>query len=150
LDEDYKETKEQILNQISSASSLTLVTDESTNVCINRIINYSVVTSNSDSIYWKTVEAPVAALTSVKLAEGVVDTAKEITNGNTKQFRALATDTCPRMLALHDIVCTLPRMEHIFIVLCNSHSLQLLISDILSLPSVKGFWKLTLNIANGI
>jgi hypothetical protein len=59
----------------------------------------------------------------VKLAEGIVNAAKEITNGNTKQFGALAIDICPRMLALHDIVGTLPKMKHVFTVLCNSHSL---------------------------
>lgn len=37
-----------------------------------------------------------------------------------------------------------------FTVLYNSHSLQLLIGDILTLPSIEEFWKLTSNIANGL
>jgi len=103
------------------------------------MINYLIVTSNSDSIYWKTVEAPAKALTALKLAEGVINTAKEITNGNTNRFGALATNTCPGMLALHNIIHTAPKTKHMFTVLCNSHSLQLLISDILSLPGIKDF-----------
>jgi hypothetical protein len=96
------------------------------------------------------VEAPATALTSSKLAEGVVDVAKEITNGNTNRIGALAIDTCPSMLALHEILSTIPGMGHMFAVLRNSHSLKLLISDILSLSGIKEFWKSTSNIANGI
>jgi hypothetical protein len=150
LQEDFKQTKLPIVSLLSKSHSMTLITDESTNVCLNRMINYSVVTEDGDSIYWKTVEAPAAALTSQRLAEGVVDTASEITNGDIQRIRALATDTCPRMLAVHDIIHTIPKTKHMFTVLCTSHSLQLLISDILSLPSVEEFWKLTLSIAHGI
>jgi hypothetical protein len=109
-----------------------------------------VVTEDSNSIYWKTIEGLVGALTSQKLAEGVVNTAIEITNGDTNRIGVLTTDTCPGMIALHNVLHADPKTKHMLTIFCNSHSLQLLIDDILTLPGIEEFWKLTANTANGL
>jgi hypothetical protein len=51
LEADYEQVKKPILQLLSKSPSLTLVIDESTNVCINRMINYSVVIEDGNSIY---------------------------------------------------------------------------------------------------
>jgi hypothetical protein len=122
LEKEYNDMEKQIVHKLRSSDNLTLVTNESTNVCINRMINYSVVTSNGDLFYYKTKEAPIGALTAQKLAEGIVDTTTEITNRDTKRIRAVATDTCPQMLATHNILYTIPATAHMFTILCNLHS----------------------------
>jgi hypothetical protein len=87
------------------------------------MINYSIVTDNGDSIYYKTIKAPLTTLTAQKLVDSVIKTILDITSGNTTQITAIATDTCPQMLALHNIIYTIPETKHMFTVLCNSHSL---------------------------
>jgi len=50
LEKEYNDIEKQIVHKLRSSDNLTLVTDESTNVCINKMINYLVVTSNGDFI----------------------------------------------------------------------------------------------------
>jgi hypothetical protein len=55
------------------------VTDESTNISSNRIINTSAVTNNSDSFYILNVEAPLGKIGADELAEHSITTARKIT-----------------------------------------------------------------------
>jgi hypothetical protein len=51
LEADYEKTKQLVLYLLSKSYSLTLVTNEFTNICLNRIIDYSVVIEDGNSIY---------------------------------------------------------------------------------------------------
>jgi hypothetical protein len=115
--------EKQIVHKLRSSDNLTLVTNKSTNVCINRIINYLVVISNSNLFYYKTRKALIRALTVQKLIKDIVNTTTEITNKDTKQFRAVTTNTYPQMLITYDILYTILVTAYMFTILCNSHSL---------------------------
>jgi len=87
------------------------------------MINYFIVTNNSDSIYYKIIKAPLTTLTARKLADSVIKTILDIISRNTTQIIAIATDTCLQMLAFYNIIYTTPKTKHMFTILCNSHSL---------------------------
>jgi len=74
LQESYNECQKDVANQLSHSNLLTLTTDESTNVSSNKIINYYVTTSNSDSFFIKSVEALVGTLSAKVVLDGIVET----------------------------------------------------------------------------
>lgn len=53
--------------------------------------------------------------------------------GKLWRINSLTTDTCNLILALWKFLKKDPRLEHIFCAQCDSHGIQLLIKDILSI-----------------
>jgi hypothetical protein len=58
---------------------LNLVTNKSTNISSNKIINTSAITNNSDCFYILNIKAGPSKLRAKELANIAVDTAKKIT-----------------------------------------------------------------------
>lgn len=57
----------------------------------------------------------------------------QATEGKLWRVNSLTTDICNLMHALWKILKKNPRLEHIFYAPCDSHGIQLLIKDILSI-----------------
>ena len=127
---------------------LSLVTDESTDISQNRLINTSVVTPDGLSYTWDTLEAKEGAQTSEVLFEELLGTATDITDGRLSQIVSLSTDTCGTMRSLWKIVSKHPQTKMWITIPCDSHGIQLLIKDILMIPPIEKFWKLASNIVN--
>src|ERR1700722_3760008 len=136
LDECYDSTKQDVSQELSSSSSLSLVIDESTNISKNRIINTSVVLPSSKSFYWSNIEANVGKMGAEELTDHIIKTAKDITNTQLSKIVSITTDTCSTMEALRRILKKTLGLEHILTIPCDSHGLQLLIKDILQRPSI--------------
>jgi hypothetical protein len=66
-----------------------------------------------------------------------VKVGKELTKGQLWRIISLATDTCPTNQNVWIHLSNHPKMKHVITVPCDSHSLQLLIKDLLTLvPSI--------------
>jgi hypothetical protein len=63
--------------------------------------------------------------------EDIVKVVNELLKGSLSKITLVATDTCLTNQKVWNILSNRPDTRHIFMVLCNSHSLQLLIKDLL-------------------
>jgi Protein of unknown function (DUF 659) len=140
LDNVYKDVKGEVELKLRSSPYLCLVTDESTDIGSNRIINTSVVTSTAESFYWSNIEAQEGAMGAKELAVHAVKMAKEVTHNDLSKWASTTTDTCSTMLAFQVEFEQNPETNHVIPVPCDSHGLQLLIQDILLRPGVKIHW----------
>ena len=59
----------------------------------------------------------------------------EISNGNNLRINSLSTDTCDTMRKNWRCSRQSPEFKHVFFIPCDSHSLQLLLKDILKLST---------------
>jgi hypothetical protein len=120
------------VDTVQESSALSLVTDESTDVSLNRLVNYSFLTPDGSSFYWKTVDTKAKTQSAEQIAEDAVDATEEISNRDLSKFVSFATDTCLTNQKVWRLLSTYPKTKHIFTIPCDSHSLQLLIKDLLT------------------
>ena len=118
---------------------LSLVTDESTDISQNRLINTSVVTPNGLSYTWDTLEAKEGAQTLEVLFEELLGTATNITNRQLSQIVSLSTNTCGTIRSLWKIASKHSQTKTWITIPCNSYRIQLLIKDILIIPPIEKF-----------
>src|SRR6266496_4874924 len=57
-----------------------------------------------------------------------------LSNSDLNRINSISTDTCPTMFAMHDILRESPELRHVFFIPCDSHGLQLLCKDLLTIP----------------
>jgi hypothetical protein len=133
----HKNMKEKVKLVLSSSSSLCVVTDESTNIANHRIINTSIVTESGVSIYHSNKEADEGKMGAKELAAHTVEEAKDITDGDLSKWTAVTSDTCTTMRAFGGVLGKTLEAAHVIPVLCDSHGLQLIIKDLLKLPTIK-------------
>lgn len=100
LEEAFTKVEEQVNYQLRSSPFLNLITDESTDISGNRIINTSITTTTGDSFYISNLEAKAARLGAEELAEHTITIAKQVTNGNLSKISSITTDTCSTMRLL--------------------------------------------------
>lgn len=131
LDEVYTNVKEEVKSKLRSSPYLCLVTDESTNIATNRVINTSVVTHNAESFYQSNIEAKEGTIGAKELVAYTIGQAKEITKGDLLRQALTTTDTYSTMKAFSIEFEHNPKTKHVIPIPCNSYSLQLLIQDIL-------------------
>ena len=60
-----------------------------------------------------------------------------ISKGQLERINSLSTDTSDTMFSIHRRLAQYPELKHIFFIPCDSHGLQLLIKNVLGLPSFK-------------
>lgn len=60
-----------------------------------------------------------------------------ITNNDISRINSIATDTCDTMLAMGKQLQLSDQFRHVFFIPCDSHSIQLLVKDILTIPRLK-------------
>jgi len=137
LTQAYENIQKKVKPVLSSSSSLCIVTDESTDIANHRIINTSIVTDSGVSIYHSNKEAEEGKMGAEELAAHTVEEAKDITGGDLSKWTAVTSDTCATMRAFGEVLAKIPEAAHVIPVLCDSHGLQLIIKDLLKLPSIK-------------
>jgi hypothetical protein len=139
----YNETFRDVLAAIKLSDSINISTDESSTSAKDRVINYSIVTSTGKSFCMKLEEVPIGTSSAERQADwlnGAIDTLeigfqKEYgPHAKLPRLNSVATDTCSTMRCLWRILSTKPRFKSAFFVPCDSHGLQLLIKDIVTLP----------------
>lgn len=140
--------EDQVNYQLRVSPFLNIITDESTDISGNRIINTSMITTSGDCFYISNLEAKAGRLGAEELAEHTVAIAKQVTNGNLSKVSSITTDTCSTMRLLWKRLENQPDMKHIFTVPCDSHGLQLIFKDLLQQPVIKQYWTLASTIVN--
>jgi len=93
LESVYNDTKADV-EEIAKDQELGLVTDESTDVSLNRLANYSFLTLDGSSFYWKTKDSKEETQNAAHIVEDAIAVAKEITNRDLSKWISFATDTC--------------------------------------------------------
>jgi hypothetical protein len=144
----YKDTKDEV-EEVVKGAELGLVTDESTDVSLNRLANYLFLLPDGTSFYWRIVDIKERTQNAANIAEEAIQVGKELTRGELWRITSFATDTCLTNQNVWTQLSNTPEMKHVIIVPCDSHGLQLLIKDLLnSVPSINATWQKASTIAN--
>jgi hypothetical protein len=72
-----------------------------------------------------------------ELVAHTVEEAKGITGGDPSKRTAVTLDTCATMRVFRGVLAKILEAAHVIPILCDSHGLQLIIRDLLQLPSLK-------------
>jgi hypothetical protein len=148
LEEAFIEVEKEVNYQLRVSPFLNIVTDESTDISGNRIINTSMITTSGDSFYISNLEAEVGKLGAEEWAEYTIKTAKQITNGDLSKVSSITTDTCSTIRSLWKRLENEQDTKHIFTIPCDSHGLQLIFKDLLQQPTIKQYWNQATTVVN--
>lgn len=94
LDDCYTKIETAVEVQLSPSNTLNLVTDESTDISNNRIINTFVITNNSSFFYISNLEAEPGKLGAEEVIDHAIAQAKKFTKGDLSKLASQTTDTC--------------------------------------------------------
>jgi hypothetical protein len=130
LDEIYKELQSKILQLLDQQKYLQFILDESPDLNHRRIINLSVVIPGYGSFYLENEHIGDRTLNAQFFVEWFFQKTKRYCS-DPKRMSSLSTDTCATMQKTWTGLAKHPLLAHSFFVPCDSHSLQLLIKDIL-------------------
>ena len=137
LDKAYSKAKHKVEVYLDSLSELNVITDESSNINKARIANISIHTPIG-SIHWLSEDLGSMQSTSVNMVEWLERHLHTLTHGNLERMNSCATDTCAAMLSMWEHLCLKPGLQHLFVIPCDSHGIQLLIQDLInSIPQFK-------------
>jgi len=137
LEKAYSKMKDKVDEYLDSLSELNVITDESSNTNKARIANISIHTPLG-SIYWLSEDLGSLQSTSVNIAEWLERHLHTLTHGNLERINSCVNDTCAAMLAMWEHLRLKPGLQHLFLIPCDSHGIQLLVQDlVLSIPQFK-------------
>lgn len=139
LEDAYQNVKKKVHDQLDVCAYLNFFTDETANIRKEKLINLCChapqsSTSTGGGFHIK-AETGIARIMTAKVqAEWVVKGCKEATNNQLWRINYIGTDTCSTMRSMWEEISKIPETSHVFTVPCDSHSLQLLMGDILKRP----------------
>jgi len=136
LDKVYINVKEKVDLTIQSTKLLNIVTDESTNINNARIVNISFHIPSS-AIHWRSEDIGARQMTADNIADWIKRSLTKLCNDHFDRINSIATDMCPTMLRVWEILQKFDWFKHCLFIPCDSHGLQLLIKDLLDLPVFK-------------
>jgi Protein of unknown function (DUF 659) len=133
----YEKMKSTVVGELQKIQYLNLAVDETTTIRGQRILSRSISTVDK-SYYFMTEDMGDKPLDAQNIAEWTLKAAEELLRllGPTVDWgrtNSLASDTRNTMKA-SDILRANSRTRNTFFIPCDSHSLQLVIKDILGLP----------------
>jgi hypothetical protein len=123
-------------NTFLSHDILNIVTDESSNINHSRICNISIQTSVG-TLHYVSEDVKSTRLNATGYALWLSQHLLRITNNDISRINSIATDTCDTMLAMGKQLQLSDQFRHVFFIPCDSHSIQLLVKDILTIPRLK-------------
>ena len=136
LEEIYTNIKAKTEELLQSSDGLNIVTDESGNINHSRICNISIHTIYG-TLHYISEDIGARRTDAVSYKNWLIDHLRVLTGNNFSRINSLATDTCSTMFQLWIQLRVLPDFRHVFFIPCDSHSIQLLVKDLLSLPRMK-------------
>ena len=110
-------------------------TGESANVNQERLLNASAVLQDGRAYHWTSKNIGSEAATAEALVEHTIPILREILPDETDRINSISADTCATMELAGSLFEK--QLPYTFMVPCDSHGLQLLIKDVLSLPTLK-------------
>ena len=102
---------------------------------------------NYGSFYITGIKPPPGTLSADVIFSIIKEQAAILTNQRPERLNSLITDTCATMRAVWNLMRKEPSLKHVFHVPCQSHSLQLLVKDILGLAWFDAMLKTATQIA---
>jgi Protein of unknown function (DUF 659) len=136
LSQCYSMVKKKVDGQIGGLKYINLSADETTNIRGQRIMNLSLSTPDR-SYYIVSDDMKDLQLTATNIASWIIDKVAGILGPDVSgwsKVNSFTSDTCNTMKAVWPIIQSTAGLEHVFCIGCDSHSLQLLMKDLLSLP----------------
>ena len=73
---------------------MNIITNKSTNISSNRIVNTSIITTSGNCFYISNIEAEAGKLGAEELTEYTITIAKQAINSNLSKILSITTDTC--------------------------------------------------------
>lgn len=134
----YTKLQETVLERFRGADHISIIFDASDNVSHHRIVNISVKPPESPAFYWKTFDTGDKQHTADIWVTLLWPELLIITNNDLSKINSICTDTEATMRSVHHLLEQKTELQHVNFSLCDSHGLQLLIKDILSLPPFEG------------
>jgi len=133
LDNIYTETKDRVDAELRASTQWNVVFDESEDIRHHRIINLCICVASGAFFYGQYVLGAVSANAEF-LRDWLLEKLCEASQDTLSIINSIATDTCPTMFKIYDLLQASDEMRHAIYVPCDSHGLQLLIKDLLELP----------------
>lgn len=145
----YNDVHALVTTRIAANKFLNFTCDELTANNGDRVYNLSVNFMNNGSYHIRTLSMKSLAanadtmfsITRDEINKVIIEVVEKRRKNTKSQdapevplINSLATDTCSTMRLMHVKLAALPEFKDTFFVLCDSHGLQLLIKDILSIP----------------
>ena len=140
LDEIYGKMKIDVHAAVDTCTYLNYVTDGSSNISHERIVNLSVHTQMG-VFQLESEEIPAIKHSAPELAKWAHAKAIFWSRGQTQRHNSWATDTASVMRAFWREMGQLPEWKHTLFVPCDSHGLQLLMKHISELSWFKDVFK---------
>ena len=138
LDNAYASIRMEVDEILRSNYFLNIIFDESDDIVKNRIINISIQTDRG-TFHYCSEDAGSMAFTSQNITQWVMNKMNNLLHGDWERINSFATDTCSTMIGVWKLLENDERLQKSkpLMVPCDSHGLQLLIGDILSIPHYK-------------
>jgi len=131
----YSIVEREVAAELKKLQYFNLCVDETTNIRGQRILNLSISTP-SCSYYITSEDMADQNLNAQVISLWVVKKVTELLGPSTEwsKVNSLASDTCNLMKAVWAILENTEGLGHVFYIPCDSHSLQLVVKDLLHLP----------------
>lgn len=126
-----------LFEKISAARYINFIFDASDTVASHRIINIAVQLPNGNAFYWKTFDTEEIRHTRDNYITMIWPELEVLCCSNWHRINSICTDTDGVVRACRTTLAATPELQHCFFSLCDSHSLRLLIKDILILDGLK-------------
>jgi Protein of unknown function (DUF 659) len=136
LDSQYVDIKRDIDAFLNRQNWLNIVTDESTNINHSRVCNISIHTSVG-TLHYISEDIGAQKMNAIGYAAWLTKHLLKITDNDTLRINSISADTCSTMFSMRDLLQQTQPFKHVFFIPCESHSLQLLVKDLLSIPRLK-------------
>ena len=138
VDQYYEEVKNKVDARLRALQFLNFYTDESNNIRKDRIINFLAHApkrcgTEGGCFYIHSESNGARTIDAKTQAAWLITQMTQTTEGKPCRVNSHTTDTCNLIRALWKFFKKDPCLEHIFCAPCDSHGIQLLIKDILSI-----------------
>jgi len=133
LDAVHSEVKTRADSLISTLSRINVITDESGNINGSRISNIS-VHSGYGSLHYVSEDIRAKWMTAPAAAQWLRNHLNALSNSRLERINSIASDTCSTMRSMWTEIEKFDDLKHCLFVPCDSHSIQLLVKDLLQLP----------------
>lgn len=143
LDQCYEEVKDKVDARLRAPQFLNFYTDESNNIRKSRVINFLAHASKGCNIekgcfYIHSESNDIRTMDAKTQTAWLITQLMQTTKGKLWRVNSFTTNTCNLMRAFCKSLKQDTRLKHIFCTLCDSHRIQLLIKDILSIKWYTG------------
>lgn len=135
LDQAYIMLKSRIDANILELQHINLSIDETTSITGTRLANIHITTPESVSLHYKSFDTADRPHRGEILAGEYIEHMKELVNGDMTKINSITSDTCNQAKKVQDEIQR--RYPSILMLGCDPHGIQLVIKDIIELPSIR-------------